>query len=965
MDNIFSAITPRRLKLFALLNISVQTISPVLLAFTPKMVAAEAESNLLGHAPAIQIQTKVYTLSNGETTHSVASYYNMTIDSLRSLNRSRMFSRGFEHLQEGDELDVPLFPLPEVTWDTGPEQTTETNQAQQDHANYAVKAGSFLASSGKDKAAVSMARGMATGAAESEIEQWLSQFGTARVKIDADEKFSLKNSQLDMLVPFYDRNTDMLYTQGSIHRTDDRTQANFGFGWRHFDVTHMFGGNVFYDRDLSRNHSRLGIGGEYWRDFIKLGANSYFRLSNWRNSPDVSNYEERPANGWDLRAQAWLPTFPQLGGNLTVEKYYGNEVALFGKDNRQSNPHAVAAGVNFTPVPLVTFSAEHRQGKQGADDTRLGIELNWQPGVPWQHQINPEAVGVMRSLEGSRYNLVERNNNIVLEYRKEEFLRLKTAALVTGYTGDEKSLGVSVNSKYGLARIDWDAGVFLAAGGSIVQNNGEWSVVLPAWQSTGENTYTIGGTAVDKRNNRSNKSITQVTVKAPIVSAIRSTFTPPQTTIPADGLTTQLLTLVVKDDLDKAIDLPLTSVSLGITGLKEAKVSELTKKNDGVYELVVTAGQQEEIITITPTVLGLAISPAVVNVKNVKPEGTRSAFSASPKQIAADGAAVSTLTFTARDAQGNPVTGLAGGLSFAATASDGSTPSAEELVISAAREGEQGIYTAELKGTRADTFRIVPQHGGAAVGGLADSVELLAGLPEGTRSAFSATPKQIAADGAAVSTLTFTARDAQGNPVTGLAGGLSFAATASDGSTPSAEELVISAAREGEQGIYTAELKGTRADTFRIVPQHGGTAVGGLADSVELLAGLPEGTRSAFSATPKQIAADGAAVSTLTFTARDAQGNPVTGLAGGLSFAATASDGSTPAAEELVISAAREGEQGIYTAELKGTRADTFRIVPQHGGDSGGRPGGQRGAACGPAGGHPLGVQRHAEADRG
>ena len=219
------------------------------------------------------------------------------------------------------------------------------------------------------------------------------------------------------------------------------------------------------------------------------------------------------------------------------------------------------------------------------------------------------------------------------------------------------------------------------------------------------------------------------------------------------------------------------------------------------------------------------------------------------------------------------------------------------------------------------------------MGGLADSVELLAGLPEGTRSAFSATPKQIAADGAAVSTLTFTARDAQGNPVTGLAGGLSFAATASDGSTPSAEELVISAAREGEQGIYTAELKGTRADTFRIVPQHGGAAVGGLADSVELLAGLPEGTRSAFSATPKQIAADGAAVSTLTFTARDAQGNPVTGLAGGLSFAATASDGSTPSAEELVISAAREeAEKGIYTAELKGTRTDTFRIVPQHGG---------------------------------
>ncbi|WP_449575992.1 inverse autotransporter beta domain-containing protein, partial [Lelliottia nimipressuralis] len=620
MKNNSPTITSRRLKLFAWINISIQTISPVLLAFTPKMVAAEVGSNLLGHAPAPQIETKVYTLSAGETTNSVASDYNMTIDSLRRLNQFRTFSRGFEYLKEGDELDVPLSPLPEVTWERIPDQSTETDPAQQDHANYAVKAGSFLASSGKDKAAVSMARGMATGAAGNEIEQWLSQFGTARVKIDADEKFSLKNSQLDMLVPLFDRNTDILYTQGSIHRTDDRTQANLGFGWRHFDVTHMFGGNVFYDRDLSRNHSRLGLGGEYWRDFLKLGANSYFRLSNWRNSPDVSNYEERPANGWDLRAQAWLPAFPQLGGNLTIEKYYGNEVALFGKDNRQRNPHSLAAGVNYTPVPLITFSAEHRQGKQGADDTRLGMELNWQPGVPWQHQISTDAVGVMRSLEGSRYNLVERNNNIVLEYRKKEFLRLNTADLVTGYSGDEKSLGVSVNSKYGLARIDWDAGAFLAAGGKIIQNDGYWSTVLPAWQNTGENTYTIVGTAVDKRNNHSNKSSTQVTVKAPIVSAIRSTFTPPQTTLPADGRSTQLLTLTVKDDSDQAIALPLTSVSLAITGLKEAKVSELTKKNDGIFELVVTAGQQEESITITPTVSGLAISPAVVNVKTIMPE---------------------------------------------------------------------------------------------------------------------------------------------------------------------------------------------------------------------------------------------------------------------------------------------------------------------------------------------------------
>ena len=44
-------------------------------------------------------------------------------------------------------------------------------------------------------------------------------------------------------------------------------------------------------------------------------------------------------------------------------------------------------------------------------------------------------------LRGSRYDLVECNNNIVLEYRKKDVIRLHAAALVTGHGGEQKSLG--------------------------------------------------------------------------------------------------------------------------------------------------------------------------------------------------------------------------------------------------------------------------------------------------------------------------------------------------------------------------------------------------------------------------------------------------------------------------------------------------------------------------------------------
>ncbi|EAT7143720.1 inverse autotransporter beta domain-containing protein, partial [Salmonella enterica subsp. enterica serovar Enteritidis] len=35
-------------------------------------------------------------------------------------------------------------------------------------------------------------------------------------------------------------------------------------------------------------------------------------------------------------------------------------------------------------------------------------------------QLDPDAVGALRSLAGSRYDLTDRNNDIILEYRKQE-----------------------------------------------------------------------------------------------------------------------------------------------------------------------------------------------------------------------------------------------------------------------------------------------------------------------------------------------------------------------------------------------------------------------------------------------------------------------------------------------------------------------------------------------------------------
>ncbi|EBP1382703.1 hypothetical protein LU90_24420, partial [Salmonella enterica] len=247
----------------------------------------------------------------------------------------------------------------------------EHRDAQQDGAaslaSAASTAGALLQNTHTGDAAASMARGMATGKANQTVQDWLSQFGNARVQLNADSDFSLKNSALDLLHPWYETPDDLLFSQGSLHRTDSRGQANLGFGWRHWTTgtaTHgplhgdyMTGLNTFLDYDLSRAHARLGVGAEFWRDYLKLGANAYHRLTGWKNSPDLDDYEERPANGWDLRMEGWLPSYPQLGTKLEYEQYYGNQVALFDTDHLQKDPGALTAGLTWTPFPLMTVSA--------------------------------------------------------------------------------------------------------------------------------------------------------------------------------------------------------------------------------------------------------------------------------------------------------------------------------------------------------------------------------------------------------------------------------------------------------------------------------------------------------------------------------------------------------------------------------------------------------------------------------
>ena len=572
--------------------------------------------------------TVPYTLGALESAQSVAERFGISVAELRKLNQFRTFARGFDNVRQGDELDVPA----QVSENNlTPPPGNSSGNLEQQIASTSQQIGSLLAEDMNSEQAANMARGWASSQASGAMTDWLSRFGTARITLGVDEDFSLKNSQFDFLHPWYETPDNLFFSQHTLHRTDERTQINNGLGWRHFTPTWMSGINFFFDHDLSRYHSRAGIGAEYWRDYLKLSSNGYLRLTNWRSAPELDNdYEARPANGWDVRAEGWLPAWPHLGGKLVYEQYYGDEVALFDKDDRQSNPHAITAGLNYTPFPLMTFSAEQRQGKQGENDTRFAVDFTWQPGSAMQKQLDPNEVAARRSLAGSRYDLVDRNNNIVLEYRKKELVRLTLTDPVTGKSGEVKSLVSSLQTKYALKGYNVEATALEAAGGKVVTTGKDILVTLPAYRFTStpetDNTWPIEVTAEDVKGNLSNREQSMVVVQAPTLSQKDSSVSLSTQTLNADSHSTATLTFIAHD----AAGNPVVGLVLSTRheGVQDITLSDWKDNGDGSYTQILTTGAMSGTLTLMPQLNGAdaAKAPAVVNIISVSSSRTHSSI---------------------------------------------------------------------------------------------------------------------------------------------------------------------------------------------------------------------------------------------------------------------------------------------------------------------------------------------------
>lgn len=903
-DNTVCGFGARLRRLTAGICLITQTIFPVMAA-APTHIKDNTHQSVSTPSTQPNVRTTPYMLGVLESPQTVAARFGITVDELRRLNQFRTFARGFDNVRQGDELDVPLMAnnlagrnLKEM------QAERDGKDPQLQVAEVAQRGGSLLSQEINSDYAEDMARGWVASSASAQASDWLSRWGTAQVSLGIDEDFSLKSSSVDFLHSWYETPNNLVFSQHTLHRTDDRTQTNHGIGWRYFASDWMSGANLFIDHDLTRYHTRTGMGIEYWRDYLKLGGNAYLRLSNWRSAPELDNdYEARPANGWDLRAEGWLPVWPQLGGKLVFEQYYGDEVALFGKDERQNDPYSITAGLSYTPVPLISFSAEQRQGKQGENDTKIGMELTLQTGHSLQKQLDPDEVAARRSLVGSRYDLVDRNNNIILEYRKKELIRLTLTDPLKGNPGEVKSLVSSLQTKYALKAYGIDAAILQSAGGEVAVSGKDIQVTIPPYRFTAtpetDNAFPIAVTAEDTKGNYSRREESMVVVARPQLSLTSSMLTVDPQTLLADEKSMATLTYSARDANNHPI--PGMTLKTVIKGGQDVALSEWKDNGDGTYTQVITAGKTSGSLSLMPQFNGEDVAKMPVMIGIVANGASRDTSTIETDQSNYIAGKPILVTVTLKDDKGNLVSGSKDLLNNAVMV-DNTKSETSRVWIEESDGIYKGNYTADLSGDALTAQLTLPgwktKH--------SDKFNIAADKTSAKISDMRVMTVNVVADTLDMHTVQVTVNDEHGNIVKQSA--VSFKVTA--GAALFVNGMQQITVDTDENGIAAVNLTSNEAKLNTVEAE-----INGISQSVDVNFnhGNAVAQNSAITLDRTEYAAG--ELITVTVTLRDAQGNAVpdgAALLSGSSVTVEGADGP---------SGSWTGTDGTYTATWRAKTA--------------------------------------------
>ena len=287
--------------------------------------------------------------------------------------------------------------------------------------------------------------------------------------------------------------------------------------------------------------------------------------------------------------------------------------------------------------------------------------------------------------------LVDRNNNIVLEYRKKELVRLTLTDPLKGKPDEVKSLVSSLQTKYALKGYDIEAASLQSAGGKVAVSGKDIQVTIPPYRFTAmpetDNTYPIAVTAEDSKGNFSRREESMVVVEKPTLSLTDSTLSVDQQILLADGKSTSTLTYTARDSSGKPI--PGMTLKTQVKGLQDFALSEWKDNGNGTYTQIVTAGKTSGALSLMPQFNGddIAKTPALIAIVANTASRADSTIETDQDNYVAGKPIV--VKVTLRDDNGNGVTGRKELLKQAVKVDN-----TKADAVSAWTEESEGIYKA-------------------------------------------------------------------------------------------------------------------------------------------------------------------------------------------------------------------------------------------------------------------------------
>lgn len=738
----------------------------------------------------------------------------------------------------------------------------------------------------RTQAGLGVITGIANDMSSNALRDWMGQSGNTRLQFN-----SRGEASTDLLIPFWDAPNTLLFSQQGIRVNKERTTWNLGLGLRHYvsdDV--MLGINSFYDRDTTGNNARFSLGTEVWTHFLKLSANKYQRLTDWHQSPlhKMEDYDERPANGFDVAADAWLPFYPQLGTSIKYEKYFGKGIILDNSSrpsSLQNSPYAVTTTLNYTPIPLLTFKAGNKAGS--SSDSFVGLDINYRLGVSWNEQTDKETIKVMRSLPGARYDFVDRNYNIVMQYRKQNLISLSLPSSLTTEAASSIVVNADVRAKYGLKKIDWHAPELTAAGGTIRQNSAtSVAVSIPTYLYDGVNSYKVSAIATDNHGNTSPEST--VIIHLVPSSTIIKLDVQPADNIVANGIDVTQLSAKITDKAGEPVS--DYNVRFVVSGLNDQCL--LNNKNTCEVQLTSNTSGMATVPLASTKAGKVTISSYLDNgnrdIKTLNFIADSSTADLSElivevDNVVADDKVADKARVVVTDYYGNPISNAV--VTFSV---DGAATLSSRSVIT----DSNGMATVDLKSKKAGKNTLT-----ASVGGKNKSAVLSFVANSGTAkidvlSVTSAT--DLKANGSDTAVLTALVKDANGNSVSST--NVIFNATGG-------AKLSHTSVTTNEEGVARVNLTSTRAGSSSVTAVTVGDKTGKTA-TINFISDISTAQVDSFNASPESgVKADGADASQLTAWVKDAYGNAVSGVVVTFSVngKATLSQGSAISASDGMV----------------------------------------------------------------